>query len=121
MKEMGEKRRREAMGKRRSEMKCRDEKKRGRVSVRVRLTLLLFPQFLELVPEPQEASTEINGIAGCAFCGGLGHRLKVREEGERDAWNKKQHFFLLPLCVSCLFSLLHSLPLPLLSFLSLSV
>eukprot|EP01103_Thecamoeba_quadrilineata_P016138 TRINITY_DN5316_c0_g1_i3.p1 TRINITY_DN5316_c0_g1~~TRINITY_DN5316_c0_g1_i3.p1 ORF type:complete len:618 (-),score=91.39 TRINITY_DN5316_c0_g1_i3:112-1965(-) len=34
-----------------------------------------IPLVLDSLEEPQDASLELNGIKGCAYCGGLGHRI----------------------------------------------
>jgi ATP-dependent RNA helicase DDX41 len=43
------------------------------------------PKFLEMVPEAADVAEDINGIVGCAFCNGLGHRLKDCPKRDKEA------------------------------------
>lgn len=36
-----------------------------------------IPPVLEALEEEEDAATDVGGIRGCAFCGGLGHRVNT--------------------------------------------
>lgn len=58
--------------------------------------LLLFPQALHDPLEEMEALAAASGIKGCAYCGGLGHRIadcpKLRSESKAQERSKKDYF-----------------------------
>ncbi|GMH54474.1 hypothetical protein TrVE_jg11996 [Triparma verrucosa] len=51
------------------------------------------PPVLEIMDDPQEEIGQLNGVKGCAFCGGLGHRItdcpKLDKDARRVAGGKK--------------------------------
>lgn len=51
------------------------------------------PPVLEILEDPAEALGQLNGVKGCAFCGGLGHRItecpKIDKNARRIAGGQK--------------------------------
>jgi len=43
------------------------------------------PPCLEALDDPDEDIAEIDGVRGCAFCGGLGHRITDCPKIDKDA------------------------------------
>ena len=54
------------------------------------------PPVLEILEDPAEALGQLNGVRGCAFCGGLGHRItecpKIDKNARRIAGGQKDAF-----------------------------